>query len=307
MSIRRRVIWTVLSCALIGVLATAAVLWTQGYRVYVVHTGSMSPTYQPGDVVVDRPAQHHYRAGEVITFRHSAIATDVVTHRITAITAAGLIHTKGDANRTADVWEIRPDQVKGSVMFGVRNLGYLLVFLRQPSGFAASICAVFAVLMLWKSFFPAEDAPAQAPAGSARLEGSDTLVTSSPRVDNSRPTRATLANASPPASTRALTDTVPIARVPALAETAPIARISALTETAPLARVHDFADATPPAPRAGPARATATRRRGIHRQEGAERGGSPGARTGARRRPLIATDNPDSPPSPPDAGLSILA
>ena len=181
MSIMRRIIWTALACALIGVLTTGAVLWTQGYRVYVVHTGSMSPTYQPGDVVIDRPAQHHFRAGEVITFRHSAIATDVVTHRITAITPAGLIHTKGDANRTADVWEIRPDQVRGSVMFGVRNLGYLLVFLRQPSGFAASICAVFAVLMLWRSFFPAEDAPAEqanlSPAAH-RLEGSATLVAS---------------------------------------------------------------------------------------------------------------------------------
>ena len=44
MTIMRRIIWTTLACTLIGVLTTGAVLWTQGYRVYVVHTGSMSPT-----------------------------------------------------------------------------------------------------------------------------------------------------------------------------------------------------------------------------------------------------------------------
>ncbi len=157
MSIARRMIWATLSCVVLGVFVTGAVLWTQGYRVYVIHTGSMSPAYKPGDVVVDRPAQHHYRAGEVITFRHSATANDVVTHRITDITATGLIHTKGDANRTADVWDIRPDQVRGSVAFGISHAGYLLVFLRQPAGAASLACAVLAVMMLWKCFFPGDD------------------------------------------------------------------------------------------------------------------------------------------------------
>src|SRR3954452_22820276 len=85
-----------LAGAVLGIVTLGAVLWGQGYRVYVIHTGSMSPAFRPGDVVVDRPA-HHYRPGEVITFRHSARAPDMVTHRITDVTAAGLIHTKGDA------------------------------------------------------------------------------------------------------------------------------------------------------------------------------------------------------------------
>ena len=35
-------------------------------------------------------------------------APDVVTHRVVEVTAGGIIHTKGDANATADVWDIRP-------------------------------------------------------------------------------------------------------------------------------------------------------------------------------------------------------
>jgi signal peptidase len=160
MSIARRIGGVALACAVLAVVTSGALLWAHGYRVYVVHTGSMSPTYRPGDVVVDRPPQPNYRAGQVITFRHSPVATDVVTHRITDVTAAGLIHTKGDANRTADAWDIRPGQVRGSVVFGARKLGYLLVFLRQPAGTASLACALLAVLLLWRCFFPAAIDPA---------------------------------------------------------------------------------------------------------------------------------------------------
>ena len=85
----------------LAVIGTAAARYAQGYRAYVVHTGSMSPTYRPGSLVIDRPTNGHYHRGEVITFRHSEGNDDLVTHRVVAVTPKG-IHTKGDANRTAD-------------------------------------------------------------------------------------------------------------------------------------------------------------------------------------------------------------
>jgi signal peptidase len=155
--------------ALLTVLATGAIIWQQGYRIYVVHTGSMTPTYRPGDLVVDAPPGH-LAPGEVITFRHSASATDVVTHRITEITPAGLIHTKGDANRTADVWDIRPDQVQGQVHFSLHGLGYVAVFLQQPAGIASIATTILAIVMLWGLFFPSgpESDPAPEPANRPR-------------------------------------------------------------------------------------------------------------------------------------------
>ena len=132
--------WVALAATLLIAIVGAAGwgLWRHsGYRVYVVHTGSMVPTYRPGDLVLDRRPSGQYHRGEVITFRHSDLTTDVVTHRITDVTAAGLIHTKGDANATADVWDIRPDQVQGTAVLRLGGFGYLVVFLRQPAGIGA--------------------------------------------------------------------------------------------------------------------------------------------------------------------------
>jgi signal peptidase len=164
-------VWATLTLAVLCVLATGAVLWREGYRVYVIHTGSMTPTYRPGDIVVDRPAQKQYRPGEVITFLHSGTSSDLVTHRITDITPAGLIHTKGDANASADVWDIRPDQVKGSTMFGVRDLGYLVVFLQQPAGVAAVATSTVGLILLWSLCFPADSTPLARRRGSHRAIG----------------------------------------------------------------------------------------------------------------------------------------
>jgi signal peptidase len=157
-SLRRRLGFTLVLLLLTGVVATAGAFWLQGYRIYVVHTGSMEPTYMPGDLVIDRPAAH-VRPGDVITFRHSDLTTDVVTHRVTAVNPNGLIHTKGDANTSADVWEIRPDQVQGRVRLHLRNLGYLAVYLKQPSGIGSLVTALAAIVLLWGLFFPSEPEP----------------------------------------------------------------------------------------------------------------------------------------------------
>jgi signal peptidase len=142
--------WT-LAGLLLALLATGAVLAHSGYRLYIVHTGSMTPTLMPGDAVIDRPSRQ-IKPGQVITFRHSA-APDVVTHRVTEVTAGGLIHTKGDANPTADVWDIRPDMVRGSVAWHAPRLGYLLVFLKQPAGIGALASSLLALSLLWSLFF----------------------------------------------------------------------------------------------------------------------------------------------------------
>jgi signal peptidase I len=163
----RRVAVVAALLILTGVVGTATTFWLQGYRLYVVHTGSMSPTYKPGDVVIDAPAAGHYRPGEVLTFRHSALTDDVVTHRVVGVQPDGL-HTKGDANRSADAWTIRPDQVQGRVVFSVRGLGYLAVYFKQPAGIASLATVAVAVLLLWRLFFagaePEDERAATEPA-----------------------------------------------------------------------------------------------------------------------------------------------
>lgn len=140
----------------LGTVGAGIALYAQGYRMYVVHTGSMSPTFRPGDVVIDRPAGGDYSPGEVITFTHGQ-GSDLVTHRVVGVTPAGL-KTKGDANHTADVWTIPSNQVHGSVLTGVPALGYVMFYLQQPKGVASLATTLFAAVLLWGLFFPPTDA-----------------------------------------------------------------------------------------------------------------------------------------------------
>lgn len=142
--------------AIVGLLA-----WHNGYRLYIVETGSMAPAILSGDAVLDGPPRRTYHPGEIITFRHSAQTADLVTHRITDV-GRGLIQTKGDANRTADSFGIRPDQVQGVYVMKFPQLGYLLIFLKRPAGIASLVLIVFALLLLGRLLSRAEKAPQSA-------------------------------------------------------------------------------------------------------------------------------------------------
>jgi signal peptidase I len=169
-----------LGAMMLCALAIAGILaWHNGYRLYIVHTGSMTPTLLAGDVVLDGPPQASYRPGEVITFRHSDRTTDLVTHSFVDF-KGGAIHTKGDANRTADVWNIRPDQVKGVVVRRLPRLGYLFIFLRQPLGLAAVILGGLAVILMTK----------RSPGSSkeTKAESADTAPSSPPSDSAPDPT-----------------------------------------------------------------------------------------------------------------------
>ena len=150
-----------------GAGATAAWL-LGGYRTYVVHTGSMEPGIVPGDVVIDAPLTGPVRPGDVITFRDPGTAADVVTHRVASVAADGTITTKGDANRTADPVTLRPDLVQGRVVTTVPVAGYLVVYLQHPTGLGSLATTTLGVALLWRLFFPGEDAAARAPSAPVR-------------------------------------------------------------------------------------------------------------------------------------------
>ena len=170
---RRRIVWASMTMIFVAVIAVGFILWHNGYRAYVIHTGSMVPTADPGDLVIDRPASAALEPGQIITFRHSS-APDLVTHRITDITASGGIHTKGDANPTPDTWTINPDMVVGAVGWHVPHLGYLVVYLRQPAGFGSIFVGLIGLVLLWGMFFPPTTSPNELPPrmpGSVRTHG----------------------------------------------------------------------------------------------------------------------------------------
>ena len=139
--------FSVLVGLILLVSSAALVLYEAGglpYKVYVVHTGSMSPTIPPESAVVVR--EGHYKAGQVISFTvHGA----VVSHRLIAIDPNGTITTKGDANRTADPWHVPVSNVIGGVVAAPRHLGYLLTYVKTPAGCASIVAALLCLWQIW--------------------------------------------------------------------------------------------------------------------------------------------------------------
>lgn len=133
--------WHVVRSALLGVIVTAGIAIALLIGVIprvldgaalTVLTGSMEPTYHPGDMVISAP-KDRYAVGDVVTFQPVSNDPTLITHRIVAVrtTADGNEYvTRGDAN-TADDKPIVADQVMGSVRYHVPKVGYLSMALGQ--------------------------------------------------------------------------------------------------------------------------------------------------------------------------------
>src|SRR5512146_1699153 len=131
----------------VTVPVTALILYETGelpYEVYVVHTGSMSPTIPSKSAVVVEDNQ--YKVGDVVTFRVHGM---VVTHRLVAINPNGTITTKGDADRTVDPWHVPRSHILGSVVAAPHLVGYFLTYVKIPAGFASIVLGFFCLWQIW--------------------------------------------------------------------------------------------------------------------------------------------------------------
>jgi len=124
----------------IVVLATGAV----PYKVYIIHTGSMSPNIPSGSAVLVH--EGHYRVGQVVTFTENGLT---VTHRLVAINSSGLTTTKGDANPTNDPWHVPTSQIIGGVVVAPRYVGYWITYLKDPLGLGSVFLVCVAIWQLW--------------------------------------------------------------------------------------------------------------------------------------------------------------
>jgi signal peptidase len=149
----RVVIWSIVVALAVGV-AGGALAWHDGYRAYAIRTGSMTPTYPTGTLVVDRSTGETVPTlGEVITFR---TRDGLVTHRVNFVSKQGF-ETKGDANRTADVGLVPRQDIVGVVVWRAAYLGYVFVFFQQPTGILSLMLLCFSVWCAWSAFFPTQE------------------------------------------------------------------------------------------------------------------------------------------------------
>ena len=145
----RRIVTVIAVAALVALVGCGVYAWSNGVRFYAVDSGSMSPTFNTGALVVDLPVTPTtvLHVGDVITFHPTPGYT--VTHRIAAIGKDG-ISTRGDANPSNDVGYLQPNMIVGRVAFSLPYGGYVAVFFQQPAGVVALLFLLFALLLVWQ-------------------------------------------------------------------------------------------------------------------------------------------------------------
>lgn len=124
---------------LVMVIGSAAgAFWLTGGRWFVMRTPSMGTTAPVGTLVLTRPVPRlsAVRVGDVVTYRPPVPAASYYTHRVVAVTPAGLT-TRGDLNGAADPWTIGPGNLVGRAVLVVPGAGWLLLALPSLAGGAA--------------------------------------------------------------------------------------------------------------------------------------------------------------------------
>lgn len=125
--------WALLAIVVGAGLALIVVPKATGAKPLTVLSGSMVPTYDPGDVVIVRDADtRDLEVGQVITFQPTSDDPRLTTHRVIEVTygSEGTRYiTQGDANDAPDPDPVRPTQVQGEVWYSVPLVGYVSVWM----------------------------------------------------------------------------------------------------------------------------------------------------------------------------------
>lgn len=144
----KKILGWALGGILVSLLFTFLVSASGSYKVYVLHTGSMTPTIPSRSAVLVH--EGHYHVGQVIAFHTSA---GIVTHRLVGgvLSPSGdaSLTTKGDGNKTNDPTSIKQSDVVGGVVAAPRALGYWLIYLKNPLGAGSLLFTVICIGLIW--------------------------------------------------------------------------------------------------------------------------------------------------------------
>lgn len=125
--------WMLLGAVVSGALALIVVPKLNDARPLTVLSGSMIPTFDPGDVVVVRDTDaESLQVGDVITFQPFPDDPRLTTHRVEEVQygVEGVVYvTKGDNNDAVDLEPVTPQQVRGQVWYVVPYVGYVSVWM----------------------------------------------------------------------------------------------------------------------------------------------------------------------------------
>jgi signal peptidase I len=151
-------------------LATFLVsVWLLGWQLQHVESGSMSPTYPVGSLLVTAQLDPtDVAVGMPIVFEDPREPGRLVTHRVVAIAPGNelLFLTRGDANATNDPSPVPARLVRARVLWHVTLLGAVLDWLQFPRSFVLLVLGPGALLLAleWRGRLARRRAEAAAPA-----------------------------------------------------------------------------------------------------------------------------------------------
>ena len=161
----RKIALNVFLTAMFGIAGMMLVPAALGLHRYVILTGSMTGTYDPGSIVFDKQVPtSSLEVGDTITYAPPPGMSpnhELVTHRIVRIVPGRggqrVYQTKGDANKTADRWRFMlPAAEQDKVVFHVPYAGYIFAVLSVAQfrmaliGVPALLVALWIVIGMWR-------------------------------------------------------------------------------------------------------------------------------------------------------------
>lgn len=122
------------------------------YSMFTVLTGSMSPTFEAGSVIITQKVDaDKLQTGDILTYAPLDNNNTLVTHRIVEVvnddTGYSYI-TRGDANNVNDLAPVPYEAVVGRVIFWMNGVGTVLLFIRTPRGIAFTVMIVLLLMLL---------------------------------------------------------------------------------------------------------------------------------------------------------------
>ena len=149
------------------ILALLALVFVFGMKLYCIETGSMSPTYPVGTLIIVEPVEfEQLDQGDVITFVSGGVT---VTHRVVSVDSqTKQLATKGDNNNVADSSAVSFENVVGRVWLGVPFAGYLVLILNTTFGrimtgvLLFGVVGIALILRMHRASEPDDDEEAEA-------------------------------------------------------------------------------------------------------------------------------------------------
>lgn len=101
------------------------------YTIIAIGSGSMNGTINKGDVVLLDKKVKHYDEGDIIAFEQDGV---VVVHRIVSVDKDDNVYTyrtKGDANNSMDMWEVKESSIVGHYIGRGLYIGWPTIVLSE--------------------------------------------------------------------------------------------------------------------------------------------------------------------------------